>query len=76
MAQETSTPVKDKNYNLITALQDSLRNVGRMETYIADAKQQSDSELAEWFSKIQYNNQKAADQAKAMLAKRLDKEGS
>lgn len=71
MAQEGESPVKDKNYNLISVLEDSLQNVGRMETYIKDAETQGDSELAEWFRKIQHNNQKAGDQGKAMLAQRL-----
>lgn len=71
MAQRDESPVKDKNYNLISVLEDSLQNVGRMETYIEDAESQGDSELAEWFRKIQHNNQKAGDQGKAMLAQRL-----
>lgn len=74
MAQEPASPVKDKNYNLISALQDSLQNVFRMEDYIQDAERQGDGELAEWFRKIQHNNQKAGDQAKQMLMQRLHRE--
>lgn len=75
MADAPSSPVKDKNYNLFSAVQDSLRNVWRMETYIEDAEREKDSELAEWFRKIQHNNRKAGDQGKEMLRKRLEEEG-
>ena len=37
MIREQISPVKDKNYDLIHALQMSLEHVWQMETYIADA---------------------------------------
>ncbi len=74
MAEEPQSPAKDKNYNLIAAMQDSLHNVFRMETYIKDAENQGDGELAEWFRKIQHNNYKAGEQAKQMLMERLERE--
>jgi hypothetical protein len=74
MAQEPERTVKDKNYNLVTVLQASLHWTWQMETYIADAEKAGDSELAEWFRKIQENNRKAGDQGKEMLAQRLSAE--
>jgi hypothetical protein len=71
MSATPQTPVKDKNYDLITVLQASLENAWRMETFIDDARQAGDDELAEWFSKIQQNSQKAGEQGKQMLAARL-----
>lgn len=71
MTAAPETPVKDKNYNLITVLQASLHYVWQMETYAQDAERDGDNELAEWFRKIQHNNQKAADQGKEMLLRRL-----
>lgn len=68
---EPSSPVKDKNYNLIWALESSLHNVFKLETYIKDAEDQGDTELAGWFRRIQENNRKAGDQGKKMLAERL-----
>ena len=47
------------------------RTVWKIETYIADAEKEGDSELAEWFRKIQENSKKAGDQGKQLLAKRL-----
>ncbi|MEV0087381.1 hypothetical protein [Saccharopolyspora sp. NPDC050642] len=74
MAEKPSSPVKDKNYNLITILQESLQHAWTMETYIKDAEEQGDEELAKWFRKIQRNNVKAGEQAKEMLQKRLASE--
>ena len=66
-----ASPVTDKNYNLIWAVQQSLENVWQLETYIKDAEAQGDEELARWFRRIQENNQKAGDQGKQMLMARL-----
>jgi len=74
MTKEQKSPVKDKNYDLIRTLQMSLEHVYRMETYIADAEQRGDSELADWFRKIQDNNRRAADQCKQMLMARMQQE--
>ncbi len=63
--------MKDENYDLITVIQASLENVWQMSTYISDADAAGDTELAEWFRKIQNNNIKAGEQGKRMLAARL-----
>ena len=74
MAAEPESPVRDKNYNLIWALEASLHNIWRLEKYIEDADQEGDGELAEWFRKIQHNNRKAGEQGKRMLAERLQRD--
>jgi len=76
MAQEPSSPAKDKNYNLIWVLEASLHNVFQLETYVADAEREGDDELAEWFRRIQDNNRKAGEQGKKMLQERLAREDS
>ena len=68
---EPASPVKDKNYNLVAVLQESLQNVWQLESYIEDAERQGDNELADWFRRIQENNKKAGDQGKQLLAARL-----
>lgn len=74
MADEPRSPVQDPNYNLVWALEASLHNVWKMETYIQDAEAAGDDELAQWFRKIQKNNRKAGEQGKKMLAERLRQE--
>ncbi|GIJ25083.1 hypothetical protein Vqi01_02450 [Micromonospora qiuiae] len=69
-----ASPVKDKNYDLIHAIQMSLEHIWQMETYIADAESRGDNELATWFRKIQENNRKAGEQGKQMLISRLQRE--
>ncbi|MGR6319279.1 hypothetical protein Q2K19_29550 [Micromonospora soli] len=75
MTKEQMSPVRDKNYDLIHTVQMSLENIYRMDTYISDAEQRGDTELANWFRKIQENNRKAGDQGKQMLMMRMQQEG-
>lgn len=64
----------DKNYNLITVLQQSLENVWSLSTYVDDARGENDEELASFFEQLQSNNQEGAQRAKQMLAGRLEGE--
>ncbi|MDP3950520.1 hypothetical protein [Microbacterium sp.] len=75
-ATTPASALKDKNYNLVCVLEASLRNAWSMQTYIEDAEREGDSELAEWFRKIQHNSLKAGDQGKQLLRARLDEDGS
>lgn len=75
MVREPASPVQDKNYDLIHAVQMSLQHIWQLETYIADADARGDSELATWFRKIQENNRKAGEQGKQMLMSRLRENG-
>jgi hypothetical protein len=69
------SPAKDKNYNLVTFLQQSLENVWMLGTYIDDADSEGDQELVDLFKQAQGHNQEGADNAKRMLADRLGREG-
>ena len=71
MVTDISSPVKDKDYNLIWAIEASLSNVWTLETYIQDAREQGDDELADWFRRSQENNRTAGEQGKEMLLQRL-----
>ncbi|HLM37067.1 MAG TPA: hypothetical protein VK287_04710 [Gaiellaceae bacterium] len=64
----------DKNYNLVTVLQQSLENAWALSTYIDDARGENDDELASFFEGIKSNNEEGARRAKAMLAERLRQE--
>ena len=65
------TGTKDKNYNIIWFTEACLSNALRLETYIADAEREGDSELADFFRRAQGESRKGAEQAKSMLAARL-----
>ena len=53
------SPAKDKNYNLITVLQQSLENVWTLSSYIDDAENEGDDELVNLFKQAQGRNQEA-----------------
>ena len=71
--QETGqlTGTQDKDYNVIWFTEVCLSNVLRLETYIADADRDGDSELADFFRKAQAESRYGAEQGKQMLKARL-----
>lgn len=73
MTAETGdvTGTKDKTYNLFRYTADCLDNALRMETYIADADRDGDSEAADLFRKAQADSRKGAEFGKRLLASRL-----
>lgn len=73
--QGQQTGVKDKNYNLVAVLYQSSENVLTVQGYVEDAQRDGDQETVSLFQEIVENNQKAVQQAKQMLAQRLQNEG-
>ena len=69
---EQSRQPQDKNYNLISVLHQSSDNVESLKTYIQDAEQEGDQELAEFFNGILESNLRAAQRAKEMLVPRQE----
>lgn len=65
------TGTKDKDYNIIWFVEACLANVLRLETYVADAERDGDTELAEFFRRAQGESRKGAEQGKGLLAARL-----
>ena len=73
MASETGevTGTKDKDYNLIWFVEQSLSNALRLQTYVEDAQRDGDSDLAEFFQRAQGASRKGGEQGKDLLRKRL-----
>lgn len=71
MTTEPQSPVKDRNYNLIAVMEASLKMAWQLNEYIEDAESAGDTELADWFRRIQANDLRAGEQGKKLLAKRL-----
>ena len=65
------TGTKDKDYNLIWFVEQSLSNALRLQTYIEDAQREGDSELAEFFQRAQGASRKGGEQGKDLLRSRL-----
>jgi hypothetical protein len=72
---QPSSALKDKHYDLVTVLRGCMRAVWRLETYKDDALREGDTELAEWFGKLQDQNREAGEVGKRLLGDRLLKEG-
>ncbi len=68
------SPVKDKNYNLTWFLEQCLHNTFQLEEYIQDAEQDGDDEVANLLRRAQEHSRKGGDQAKRLLASRLQSE--
>ena len=67
--QITGTP--DKDYNIIWFTEQSLNNALRLETYVRDAEQAGDQELAEFFRRAQDASRRGAEEGKKLLAARI-----
>jgi hypothetical protein len=65
------TGTKDKDYNIIWFVEQCLNNVLRLETYIADAEREGDSDLAAFFRRAQGESRKGAEQGKEILRGRM-----
>jgi len=65
------TGTADKDYNIIWFTEACLSNALRLETFIADADREGDSELADLFRKAQADSRKGAEQGKDLLRSRL-----
>jgi hypothetical protein len=71
--QETGdvTGTKDKDYNLIWFVEQSLSNALRLESYIQDAERDGDSDLADFFRRAQGASRKGGEQGKDLLRQRI-----
>jgi hypothetical protein len=65
------TGTQDKDYNIIWFVEQCLSNMLRLETYIQDAEQASDQELADFFRRAQSASRKGAEEGKQLLKQRL-----
>ena len=73
MAQQgvpvTHTP--NPQYDLASVLYHALKGAQICDTYVKDAEQGGDQELAQFFRQVQQEDVSRADKAKQMLARRV-----
>jgi hypothetical protein len=67
----TQTGTADVDYDIIWFTEQCLSNAQRLETYIGDADQAGDRELADFFRKAQADSRKGAEQGKQLLRKHM-----
>jgi rubrerythrin len=66
-----STGTSDVTYNLISVAYHALQGAENYGQYAQDAQQQGDRELADFFRQAQEQARQCADQAKQLLASRV-----
>ena len=68
-----NTGTRDIVYNLVSTIYHTLQGAETEATYIADAQQEGDQELVQFFTDLKAENQRRADRAKELLTRYLGK---
>ena len=68
------TGTRDIVYNLVSTIYHTLQGAETEAIYIADAEQEGDQELIQFFNDLKQENQRRADTAKRLLARYLARE--
>jgi rubrerythrin len=70
--QSTPTNTSNQHYDLVSMLYHALEGAQTYATYVEDAGREGDQELAQFFLQLQQQEITRADQAKQLLAQRLN----
>ena len=68
-------PMKDKNYNLVSSVENALQTQWQMAQYAQDAEREGDQELVDYFNEVIDGTKRGAERGKELLAQRLQQEG-
>ena len=71
----TDSPMKDKNYNLVSSVENALKTQWQMSEYAQDAERQGDQDLVDYFNEVAEGTKRGAERGKQLLAQRLQSEG-
>jgi hypothetical protein len=69
---ESMTGTRDEHYDLVSVLYHALQGGETAQQYIDDARKAGDEELATFFEQVQDEDRERADEAKQLLASRLE----
>jgi hypothetical protein len=69
---EGATGTPDEQYDLVSVLFHALQGGEESEQYIDDARKADDDELATFFEQVQQEDRERAEQARRLLASRID----
>jgi hypothetical protein len=70
-ASERMTGTRDEHYNVISVLYHALQGADTCATYLQDAEQAGDQELAQFFREVQGTYRQLGDRSKTLLRQRL-----
>jgi hypothetical protein len=68
------SPLKDKNYNLVSSVENALKTQWQMAGYKQDAEREGDQELVDYFDQVIEGTRRGAERGKHLLAQRLQQE--
>jgi hypothetical protein len=69
-----NTGTRDVTYNIVSIIYHSLQGAETIDTYIKDAQESGDNELAQFFSEVKQENIRRATRAKELLTRYLGKD--
>jgi len=69
--RDTGTAETDENYDLVSLLYHCLKAADAYTQYVADAEDSGDDELVEFFENARKVQNRLANEARALLARRL-----
>jgi rubrerythrin len=68
--QQSKTGISNQYYNLVSILYHALNGAQTYDTYIRDAEQSGDNDLAQFFRQVQQEDQRRSMRAGQLLAQR------
>jgi hypothetical protein len=68
---ERTTGTRDEHYNIISVLYHALQGAETCGTYLRDAEQAGDQDLAQFFREVQGTYRQLGDRSKTLLQQRL-----
>jgi hypothetical protein len=68
---EGTTGTRDEHYNVISILYHALQGAETCATYLQDAEQAGDQDLAQFFREVQDTFRQLGDRSKTLLRQRL-----
>lgn len=70
MTQQSKTGTSNQYYNLISIMYHALHGAQTYDTYIQDAEQSGDRDLAQFFREVQQEDKRRSERAKQLLVQR------
>jgi hypothetical protein len=69
--ERSNTGTSNELYNLVSIMYHALQGAQTYETYIKDAEQSGDRDLAQFLREVQQEDRRRADRAKQLLSRRV-----
>lgn len=70
--EQSMTGTSNEYYNLVSIMYHALNGAQTYDTYIRDAEQSGDRDIAQFFREVKQEDKRRADRAKQLLVQRAD----